>query len=260
MRRLSSSAIIVSDEASPNVSRTDSHSRRVRNQSAEAAQLHWTVQRGFIAPLNGGSASLITRRELSALRAGVFDDAAERTPQCLGAGGEFAAEDEHDSVAFHLIGSSETRPLAACRLVRFRDVATPDFERRVGSVALEQILQALRVDRRNIAEVSRWIIDPRLPGKILGPVLIAGMWALAAHLRISVGFACAGTPDIPAAALAAMGGRPIEAEAWMKSEVRDEGLQPLWFDVLHPAPRVQCWVNAMKHRLELPDASGSRGS
>jgi hypothetical protein len=256
VRELSSNAAVPLENAETANSEPPARLALVTDIGVGEAKLRWTLQCGFVGRL-GGQGAVISRRELTALRGRVFY-AQGRRPQFLTANGEFADEDEHDSVAFHLIGSSGDQPVAACRLVRFPDVATTDFERRVGSEAIERIIGALRIGRGDVAELSRWVVDPRFRHAGLGAQLIAGMWALAAHLRTLVGVAWAGTRDGQARALVAMGGSPISGVERIKSEAWDDELQALSFELDRPAPRFQSWVARMRKRLGLREMSWAR--
>ena len=253
----SSKAAVVFEDLPRGEAGSTAHLSVVANNGVTKQRVRWTLQRGFIGRVVPGRSPLVSRRELSALRGRVFY-AEGRRPQFISANGEFADEDEQDFAAFHLIGSTGAVPVAACRMVRFRDVAMTDFERRVGSRVIEQVLGALQVGRGDAAEVSRWVVDPRFRQEGLGALLIAGMWVLAAHLRILAALAWAGTRDGQAHALMAMGGSPISGVTRIKSEAWDDELQALSFDPYRPATQFQSWVCRMGDRLKLPDVSWAR--
>ncbi|HET6980717.1 MAG TPA: hypothetical protein VFI53_01180, partial [Myxococcaceae bacterium] len=148
--------------------------------------------------------------------------------------------------------------IAACRLVRFQDVARTDFERRVNVGVLDRILAGLDVGRGDVVEVSRWVVDPRFRQERLGGLLIAGLWALALHLRIAAALAWAGTRDGQARALVAMGGRPIPGMLPMKSTAWDDELQALSFAPVRPASPFRSWVERMNERLGFRELSWAR--
>jgi hypothetical protein len=224
---------------------------------AEEAEVSWTLQHGFLSQVDSCGAPIISRHDLSAFRGRVFY-ADGRRPQFLSPGGEYADEDEHDAVAFHLIGTVGAHPIAACRLVRFRDVARTDFERRIDSDVIDRMLARLNVGRGDTVEVSRWVVDPRFRQERLGASLIAGLWAFALHLGVLAALAWAGTRDGQARALIAMGGSPISGMVPMKSMAWDDDLQALSFDPSRPAPRFRPWVNRMNERLGFGELSWAR--
>jgi hypothetical protein len=255
--KLSSSAAIVPEQTEASEPAPPSRLALVPSNGGTPEKIRWTLQQGFTRRIDGGSDSIVSRRELSALRGRVFY-AEGRRPQFLGPDGEFADEDEHDSAAFHLIGSSGSERIAACRLVRFQDVATTDFERRVGPEAVEKLLAASQVGRGEVVEVSRWVVDARFREEGLGAQLIAGLWALALNVGVVMALAWAGTRDGQARALTAMGGSPISGVARIKSEAWDDELQALSFDPRYPARRFRPWVDRMSERLGFGEVSWAR--
>jgi hypothetical protein len=129
----------------------------------------------------------------------------------------------------------------------------------IGEERLASILWDLGVTRERACEASRWVVVPEFRGE-LGPRIVAASWAVARWLSMDVAFVMAGTRQRQDLVLIRMGARPVRAVPLVRSEIFDDELRLLYFDVLQPRPIMRLQMDEAATALHLPNHSFEVGS
>ena len=187
--------------------------------------------------------------EVREMRGRVLYDRGRR-PSFLKANGNFEDVDEFDLNAYHVIALSKGRPVGCARLVPLASIQSGVVSSAIGEELITTLLHELGTTRERVCEASRWVVVPEFRGE-LGSRMVAASWAVARWLSMEIAFVMAGTRQKQDLALARMGARPVTAVPLLGSEVFDDELRLLYFDVSHPAESMRKRMDEEAAALDL---------
>jgi hypothetical protein len=104
----------------------------------------------------------------------------------------------------------------------------------IGAKRFHRILRDLGTTRERACEAARWIVVPECRGRV-GARIVAASWAVARWLSVDIAFVLAGTRQKQDLALIRLGARAIAGLPLFPSQIFDDDLRLLYFDVLHPS-------------------------
>jgi N-acyl-L-homoserine lactone synthetase len=167
--------------------------------------------------------------------------------------GSFDDPDPIDHQAYHIIARAEGRIVGCARIVLTENSGPSAIVSTVGEHRFDRILRDIGTNPEQTCEASRWIVVPEYRGR-LGSRIVAASWAVARWLSIEIAFVLAGTRQKQDRALIRMGARPVSGLPLFPSEVFDDDLRLLYFDVSHPpeSMRTQMLEIATVLNLTLP--------
>jgi hypothetical protein len=171
--------------------------------------------------------------EIREMRGCVFY-AKGRRPFFRTAEGRFDDPDPIDLEAYHIIVRSQGRAVGCARVVNSPNVDSSVIWSTMGTKRFQEILRDIGTTRERTCEASRWVVVPECRGR-LGARIAAASWTVARWLSVEIAFVLAGTRQKQDLALIRLGARPIAGLPLFASEVFDDDLRLLYFDVLHPS-------------------------
>jgi hypothetical protein len=181
------------------------------------------------------------------MRGAVFYDHGHR-PSFRQADGSFFDGDEVDLKAYHIIARSHGRAVGCSRVMPLGDSGMSTIENAVGEQQFQNILRDLGTTRERTYEASRWTVVPECRGE-LGPRMVAASWVVARWLDAEVALVLAGTRQKQDLALVRMGAHPVRGLPLLVSEVFDDELRILYFDVPHPPQAMLRSMAEVSHLL-----------
>jgi Acetyltransferase (GNAT) domain len=187
--------------------------------------------------------------ELREMRGRVFYDQGRR-PSFVKTNGDFEDADEADLDAYHVIARSQGQSVGCARVAPLANIRCGLVSSAIGEERVITLLRELGTTRERACEASRWVVVPEFRGE-LGPRIVAASWAVARWLDMDVAFVMAGTRQKQDMALARMGARPVNAVPLLRSEVFDDELRLLYFDVLRPSEVVRLQIDEATAALDL---------
>jgi hypothetical protein len=170
--------------------------------------------------------------EVREMRGRVIYDQGHR-PSFQRINGSFEDADQVDLKAYHLVARSQGRPVGCARVARLASIRSGVVSSAIGEERITTLLRELGTTREQACEASRWVVAPEFRGE-LGRRIVAASGAVARWLSMEVAFVMAGTHQKQDLALARMGARPVNAVPLVRSEVFDDELRLMYFDVLRP--------------------------
>jgi hypothetical protein len=157
-----------------------------------------------------------------------------RRPSFLRSDGSFDDADPIDLNAYHILARLQGRLVGCARIVLLKDIESAAVSSTIGELWFRDILRDLGTTRERACEASRWTVVPECRGE-LGRRLVVTSWAVARWLDVEVAFVLAGTRQKQDLALIRMGARAIHGLPLFPSDIFDDELRLLYFDVLHPS-------------------------
>jgi hypothetical protein len=164
--------------------------------------------------------------------------------------GSFEDADEVDLNAYNVIARSQSRPVGCARVALLAGIRSGVVSCAIGEERITTLLRELGTTRERACEASRWVVVPEFRGE-LGPRIVAASWAVARWLCMEVAFVMAGTRQKQDLALTRMGARPLNAVPFVRSEVFDEELRLMYFDVLRPPQFMRRHIDEAAEALNL---------
>jgi hypothetical protein len=180
--------------------------------------------------LSTSSSTLLA--EVSEMRGRVWYDDGNR-PSFRKLDGNFEDFDTIDLRAFHIIARSVGHVVGCARVAPLASVHHGVVSSSIGEARLASLLQSKKVNANRVCEASRWAVLPEFRGE-LGARLVAATWAVARWLFMEMAFVMAGTRRKQDVALVRMGAQPITEFPLVSSQLFNDELRLLCFDVLHP--------------------------
>jgi hypothetical protein len=172
--------------------------------------------------------------EVREMRGRVCYDQGHR-PSFRTTNGRFEDADTVDLSAYHVIVRSLGKAVGCARLLPLARVRSGVISSAIGPERFSSILMELGTTRENTAEASRWIVVPEFRGG-MGPRIVAAVWAVTRWLSLEFVFVMAGTRQRQDLALIHMGAQALSDIALVRSDVFDDELRLLYFNVHRPRP------------------------
>ena len=212
-----------------------------------AAELRFPVGQQLKWQLPAGRGGWL--EELQEMRGRVLY-AEGRRPSFRLADGSFADANDVDLSAYHLLVRCDERIVACARILH----PIPASSTVVSSTGPDHVGNLLH--RRNVmpddaCEASRWVVEPDFRKLGLGLHVVAASWAVAQWLGVKLAFVMAGTRDRQDRMLMRMGAHAVDDLAAVRSELYDDDLRLLYFDVAHPTSTMIGLINASTRALSL---------
>jgi hypothetical protein len=173
-----------------------------------------------------------------------------RRPSFQRADGSFDDSDAVDLRAFHLVARCGDQAVGCARVTPLVNIRSGVVSSLIGERRFETILRERGTDRERVCEASRWAVLPEFRGD-LGPRLVAATWAVARWLSMDVAFVMAGTRQKQDLALIRMGARPVSDIPLVQSEVFDDELRLLCFNVRQPSQSMRQHIGEAAAALQL---------
>ena len=170
--------------------------------------------------------------ELQTMRGEVLFEQGRR-PAFRQSDGTLCDEDPLDREAYHVIVRSRGE-IAGCARIMAINRSDSAIVSALGRERFDQVINKMGVDPQEVCEASRWIVHPLYRKSGLAWKLVGTSWAVARCLGTKFAFVMAGTRDCQDSALARMGARPVEDAPMIISEIYDDVLRLLYFDVTKP--------------------------
>jgi len=156
-----------------------------------------------------------------------------RRPSFRRVDGRFYDGDAIDLEAYHVVARSGDQAVGCVRILPLHNADATMIETRIAAREFENILRDLGTTRAQTCEASRWMALPEFRGE-LGPWMVAASWTVAQSLGMAVALVLAGTRQKQDLALVRMGARAVKGVPLFVSEVFDDELRLLYFDLPNP--------------------------
>jgi len=167
--------------------------------------------------------------------------------------GKFDDFDADDLRAYHIIARLEGNAVGCARILPLAVGHPTTASSVLGEDRFNEILSTMGVTRDRACEASRWLVVPECR-KGLGPGIVAASWAVARWLSAKTSFVLAGTRQKQDRALTRLGARAVDGLPLLRSEIFDDDLRLLYFDVATPSPWMEKQIAELTGALKL-DAS-----
>jgi hypothetical protein len=188
--------------------------------------------------------------EVCEMRGRVCYDGGHR-PSFQKADGSFNDFDLVDLCAYHVVARSGDRVVGCARVVPLEKIRSGVVSSFIGEERFASLLRGMGMSRERVCEASRWVVLPEFRGE-LGRRLVAAIWAVTRWLLMEGVFVMAGTRQKQDLALIRMGARPVSEVQLAPSQVFDDELRLLFFDVLQPPESMRRRIDSAGVALRLP--------
>jgi hypothetical protein len=188
--------------------------------------------------------------EIQAMRGRVIYDRGHR-PSFRLADGSYADADAKDPYCYHILVRSGGNIVGCARVMPLVGSPASTVESSLGTEAFEGLIAEIGTTRDHTCEASRWIVTPEFRGRGLGFHVVAASWAVARWLGMRTAFVSAGTRERQDRALIKMGAHPVLGLSLTHSQVFDDELRVLYFDVVKPSDSMIHWIDRMTMALGL---------
>jgi predicted GNAT family N-acyltransferase len=164
--------------------------------------------------------------------------------------GSFADADTIDLDAYHVMVRYNFH-IVACTRVLLLSVGTRGVvASSVGQNLADSLVTALRMSGKVVCEGSRWIVAPEYRSQKLGFHIMAASLAVARWLGVGTAFVMAGVRG-QRRLLMRMGARAVENTPIVTSNVYDDEMTLLAFDIMNPTTSMLHAVDEMAETLNL---------
>ena len=174
-----------------------------------------------------------------------------RRPAFRFADGTFTDGDAIDLDAYHIMVRHNSH-IVACARVMLLVPGTPGVvASSIGQDVADSIVTEIGMNGDVACEASRWMVEPEYRKQRLGFHIVAASWAVARWMGVKTAFGMAGMRDGQHRLLMRMGGRTVENTPIVTSDVYDDEMTLLAFDIMNPTPSMLHVVDEMAEALNL---------